>query len=402
MDQKKVESIIYLSRISGKKPSFHKAKIHGVDFSGVDMMFIDFSYAEFTECNFSHKKTDGNFDGASFYSCKMRGFDMRRSVAYRCLFYKCDMTSFSVSKIPWGSVFQMCDIRMSHIKDSSASGSFTVIDCIVDVDYRAYPHSTFGKHTGDYIKAKKSIGMDPVSFKKKYTSESDRIKHITKGRPIRPEVVAEIASSVATRLEDGRPLVWFVTRQEYHGPQRITPLRNTVALFNIRLPDFHYHQRSILTKLAETSRRSGHPHESGDLFSIGWVRYLNLPGSILIEEVQSDVEAARRGLKDKRALDQMGFGYREADEVDRELSFFQPYVDAFYYDAVGTIFEIADVDGKPVEMLSYAQKEQFSSPKSVYEDLPRKMGMAKVQRSAVDEVSGPVWYYKPNRRRRRT
>lgn len=157
---------------------------------------------------------------------------------------------------------------------------------------------------------------------------------------------------------------------------------------------------------------SGHPQEYGNLFTIGWVRYLNLPHVILIEEVQSDVEAARRGLRDIRALRQMGYSDQDAGAVDRELAFFQPYVDAFYYDAVGTIFEIADVEGKPVEMISHVQKEYVvkrdhgpdakSPPKSVYEDLPKKMGMVKVQRSAVGDVSGPVWYYKPNRRRRRT
>lgn len=78
----------------------------------------------------------------------------------------------------------------------------------------------------------------------------------------------------------------------------------------------------------------------------------------------------------------------------------QPLADRFYEDALGLVFDKAEAAGKVVEMLDYEQKRRFGSPKSVYTDLPRKMGMKLGPSVAMPDV-GQVWGYVPNRRRRR-
>ena len=50
-------------------------------------------------------------------------------------------------------------------------------------------------------------------------------------------------------------------------------------------------------------------------------------------------------------------------------------------------------------MLDYEQKKQFGSPKSVYSDLPKSMGMKLGPSEAMPEI-GQVWTYTPNRKRR--
>lgn len=64
--------------------------------------------------------------------------------------------------------------------------------------------------------------------------------------------------------------------------------------------------------------------------------------------------------------------------------------------AVSLVYDIATEQNKPVEMLSFAQKAQFRSPRSLYEKLPKAMGMKKVEKSRLDFIKGPVWTITPN------
>jgi len=77
----------------------------------------------------------------------------------------------------------------------------------------------------------------------------------------------------------------------------------------------------------------------------------------------------------------------------------RPYIDRFYEDALGIVFIEAEKKGYGVEMLEYEAKKAFKSPRGVYTDLPRSMGMQKRPKSAVlGEEVAETWYYKPNPR----
>jgi hypothetical protein len=45
-------------------------------------------------------------------------------------------------------------------------------------------------------------------------------------------------------------------------------------------------------------------------------------------------------------------------------------------------------------MLTYESKREFGSPKALYTDLPRSMGMTRRERGEVLDV--PAWHYRPN------
>jgi hypothetical protein len=78
----------------------------------------------------------------------------------------------------------------------------------------------------------------------------------------------------------------------------------------------------------------------------------------------------------------------------------RPYIDRFYEDALGIVLVEAEKRGYAVEMLTYEAKREFGSPKSVYTDLPKAMGMQKRRKSTVLPSLSETWYYKPNPRRR--
>jgi hypothetical protein len=114
-----------------------------------------------------------------------------------------------------------------------------------------------------------------------------------------------------------------------------------------------------------------------------------------VEEVQSDVGIVRTKLKDGTAP----AGLEGYEDVIVEL---RPYIDRFYEDALGIVFIEAEKKGYAVEMLEYEAKKAFKSPRNVYTDLPRSMGMQKRPKSAVlGERVAETWYYKPNPRKRR-
>ena len=130
---------------------------------------------------------------------------------------------------------------------------------------------------------------------------------------------------------------------------------------------------------------------------MGWVRVCvnEAAETWLVEEVQSDVGVVREKLKDGSLPRDL----RDYEDVVEEM---RPYLDRFYEDALGVVFMEAEKRGYAVEMLTYETKKPMGSPRSVYTDLPRSMGMQKQPTSKVlrPEVlfSQPVWYYKPNPR----
>jgi hypothetical protein len=263
--------------------------------------------------------------------------------------------------------------------------------------------------TGPILKiGKPDSPAKAAEFKRRYPAEFERLKADTAGRDFTESLRESLREKYRT------PFDWAVTEITYDSAaQRLSDEPNKVMLLNVDTRDDRYtaKQRGLLEKLAEVSRRSGHPHAKSPLFTIGWVRYAqdDEHGVLLIEEVQSDVEVVRTKMKgdteDNRQLRSAGIDPEEYAEV---LDLLRPYSARFYEDAIGLVYQEAEALGYTVEMLGYEDKRGFGSPRSIYTDLPKRLGMTQKRESEVptDPLRDRVSYYKPNpgkrpRRRRR-
>ena len=262
---------------------------------------------------------------------------------------------------------------------------------------------TSGRATGTALKlAAPDAPLDPREFKRRFPKEFDLLsRRGLAGRPFRPEAVTAIQQQLAS------PVEWAVTQQKYKSEgQRYCAVPNNVLLLNIDLSDsaLTERQQAALRKLAKVSRRRlDHPHEMGDLFTVGWVRYCVGPSAWLIEEVQSDVQIARTGSKDPTTRTKLAAAGIDAESFEETIAALAPYTEAFYHDAIGLVFEAARAAGVEVEMLEYESKRKMGSPRNIYTDLPREMGMVTREGSMVlpDESGIQVWAYRPNPFRRK-
>jgi hypothetical protein len=209
--------------------------------------------------------------------------------------------------------------------------------------------------------------------------------------------VQEVRGKVQT------PFEWHVTEQKYkREAQRLCPDANDVLLLNIKIDDrYTPEQQKALNALREVSKRSDHPVERKPFYTIGWVRYCvdDAQRSWLVEEVQSDVGGVRKGLKDPAFRSQLAAKGLSPEEVDAAVALLMPYAERFYEDALGLIFELAAEKGYSVEMLDYADKQSMGSPRNVYTDLPKSMGMKLSSGSKVLPSLGTSWKITPNRKR---
>jgi len=234
-------------------------------------------------------------------------------------------------------------------------------------------------------------------FKKAYPAEFESLKSLTGGRDFSEALVQEVRGKVQT------PFEWHVTERKYKSAaQRLCPDANDVLLLNIKIDDrYTPEQQKVLNALRDVSKRSGHPVERKPFYTIGWVRYCasSTQRSWLVEEVQSDVGGVRKGLKDPDFRSQLAAQGLSAEEVDAAVALLMPYAERFYEDALGLIFELAAEKGYSVEMLDYADKQSMGSPRNVYTDLPKSMGMKLSSGSKVLPSLGTSWKITPNRRR---
>lgn len=370
---------------------FAEAIVEDCDFSGyrTRLRYSDFFMADVEKCDFSgsiasmaqfvHSRLKSvNFQNADlrqadFERCEMTGVLLRGALLERASFLGVDLSNVDRSGV---------DLRQSEYVSTKplARTSF----------------SSYGRMTGPVIKARRSEGQGQGYMERHYPREAQAIKGITRGSPMTKDMVSTVESSCAT-MANGERLVWTITRSLYAGDQRSLPQHdNWVLLFNIDVSSFRGEEAEDIRLLSEASKHRGHPFENFPLFTVGWVRYYELTRTILIEEVQSDVDTVRIGFSSTERQSQHD---EEAAEAVRRIAAFKPYADAFYFDAIGTIFMIAAGRGMHVEMLSHEQKKRYGTPRSVYEDLPRKMGMV-AGTSSIGGISGKVWRYTPNRRRR--
>ena len=257
----------------------------------------------------------------------------------------------------------------------------------------------YGKQSAAMLKLRKPETPHAArDFKRMYPTEFEALKSITQGRDFAPEVVERL------RYAYESPVEWMLTTGKYRGnAQRLCPGPNEVLKFNIRIDSEQYtaDQRDILDKIRETSKRSGHPVEKKPFFTIGWVRYCvdDAAKTWLIEEVQSDVQGVRKGLKDPAARRQLEAGGLPPERVDEAVALVHPYSEHFYEDALGVVFDLAQQKGYRVEMLEYGSKREMGSPRNLYTDLPKSMGMRLGPGSAVLPSLQQTWKITPNKRR---
>ena len=264
----------------------------------------------------------------------------------------------------------------------------------------ATPARVYGKHTAAVLKLRRpETPRAARDFKRMYPMEFESLKSVTQGRDFTPETVERL------RYAYESPVEWLLTTGRYESDaQRLCAEPNAVLKFNVRIDAEQYteEQRDILSKLRETSKRSGHPVEKKPFFTIGWVRYCvdDAAKTWLIEEVQSDVQGVRKGLKDPAARRQLEDGGLPPERVDEAVALLHPYMEHFYEDALGVVFDLAQQKGYSVEMLEYEDKRSMGSPRQIYTDLPKSMGMRLGPGSTVLSGVQRTWKITPNKRRK--
>jgi uncharacterized protein YjbI with pentapeptide repeats len=358
-----------------RSSNFRNAHLLRSNFAGSDCRGANFFRADLREASFSRSKlqnayfdeavltrsrfNEANLEGASFKDAKVKDIDLEEAVGIEDAIWKGTLLEFEF-----------------------VAGSGTL---------------ALGKKTRVVSKLKKqALPMKAGAFKKLFPQEFEQIKAETQGADFTPELLDRIVAK--------HGVTWRVTSSRYHGSaQRICDVANKVLQLNVDLDDPVYtdEQRSILRQVKEVSIRSGHPVKTGKRwFTIGWVRYCEFFDRFLVEEVQSDVGGVRKGLKDPEFRSQLQSRGLEPEDIEQALALMQPFADRFYEDALGLTFDLAEEHGMKVEMLDYAQKKEHGSPRNVYTDLPKSMGMKLAPSLALPEL-GQVWTYTPNRRTRR-
>ncbi len=338
-----------------RRTNFFRANLFTSTFSRAKLKDADFAEANLTRARFH----EANLEGASFKNAKVEDIDLEGAIG--------------VEDAIWEG---------TTLESEFVAGSGTL---------------ALGKKTRVVSKLKKqALPMKAGAFKKLFPQEFEQIKADTQGADFTPELLERIVAK--------HGVTWRVTESLYHGSaQRLCDVANKVLQLNVDLDDPIYtdEQRNILRQVKEVSIRSGHPVKTGKRwFTIGWVRYCEFYDRFLVEEVQSDVGGVRKGLKDPEFRTQLQSRGLEPEDIDQALALMQPFADRFYEDALGLVFDLADEKGMNVEMLHYSQKQSHGSPRNVYTDLPKSMGMKLAPSLALPEI-GQVWSYTPNRRSRR-
>jgi uncharacterized protein YjbI with pentapeptide repeats len=365
------------------------ADILGADLSGANLTRANLQNANLEDASLHNVSLEGaNLTGANLQGADLGGAILRGANLQGANLERADL--------------QDADLEDANLEDANLEGT------ILGEPLVTRPSRSYGRQTGAVLKmGKPDAPSRAAEFKRRYPAEFERLKADTQGRDFSESLRAAVRQKYET------PFLWLVTEGTYESSaQRFCPDPNLVYKFNVNLddPSFTDRQREFLEKLAETSRRSGHPHEKGELFTVGWVRLCvnDAADTWLVEEVQSDVGVVRSKLKDGSAPP----GLEEYADVVGEM---RPYIDRFYEDALGVVFVEAEKRGYAVEMLTYESKEAFKSPRNVYTDLPRAMGMQRQKGSKVlptkspdtpmtfadtrvEEAVAETWYYKPNPR----
>jgi uncharacterized protein YjbI with pentapeptide repeats len=368
------------------------AHLEDSDLTSVDLRGAHLESADLTGANLNDARLMGAFlEGARLIDAAFRGVYADGA----------DFTNADFSGADIGyTIFENSDLTNAVFVDADYNDSTRFPK---DFDMRRISREirdrrSYGEMTGSVLKlGKPDSPPRAADFKRKYPSEFDRLIKDTGGKDFTDSVKENIRNKYRT------PFDWYVTRGKYKsGGQRLSKKPNDVILLNIDLEklDATTKQIELIKKLANVSRQSEHPYAKEPLFTIGWVRFDTDKEhkTYLVEEVQSDVWVVRQQTKNvdgqtQAQLRQAGIDPADFDEVYEIL---RPYADRFYEDALGILFLEAEEKGYSVEMLGYGDKKQYGSPRSIYTDLPRKMGMRPQPTQTDLKLQDKVSYYKPN------
>ena len=381
------------------------ANLTRANLAGADLVGANLSDANLTRANLSYAK----LAGAGLLGANLTGAGLAGANLSRAYLSDANLTGANLS----GADLEDADLAGANLTGANLEDT-DGLDALGDATgvtwpagftppaIEATPYRAYGKQSAAVLKLRKpDTPRAAKEFKKKYPTEFEVLKQDTQGRDFSDQIIEQIAARHVT------PFDWATTYGKYTSEaQRLCSEPNKVIKANIDLTDprFTDREREILGKIREISSRSGHPVERHPFFTIGWVRYCELPDikTLLVEEVQSDVQGVRKGLKDPATRRQLESGGLNAEEIEAATTLLLPYTERFYEDALGIIFDIAQKSGSKVEMLHYDTKRQFGSPSAVYTDLPRSMGMKLSPGSDVlpgrDDVK-QTWKITPNRKR---
>lgn len=377
------------------------------DFSSSKFLDTDLSEADFFECNFRAADfSDSNLDGANFSSAGMQKANLTNTSAIGTNFQGADLEDAILIQADLnGAVLSEANLVGAELAGANLQQAIlhgTVVEELqTDVDST----SITGPKTAYGAKRKAVKGLEKIdspiraaAFKRAFPEAFEKIKHDIGGGTLTPQS--------AKRLIDSYGLVWFVTLDTYtSGMQRLSPKPNKVLQLNvdIDLLTDDAKKRETIEAIRATSVRSSHPVLTEGLFTIGWVRYSEFKkeGVLLIEEVQSDLPIVRKHINDadfERELRSRGL---TKDSINSALNLLEPFAVRFYEDALSLAFDIAAELGLSVEMLTWEQKQQFGSPRSIYEKLPKAMGMKKVSEFGAPVEGSKMWVAIPNPSRTR-
>jgi uncharacterized protein YjbI with pentapeptide repeats len=355
-----VEAFLYLANLAGadlEEANLIRGKLIGANLQGANLI---------------HAKLKGaNLEGANLKAANLEGADLE------------------------GALLTHANLEGANLDGANLAGA-DLTGSTMDVVERPTPIAYGHKRKGVKALAKVTQPMKVAAFKQAFPEGFEAVKHDIGGGTLHPEA--------ARKLIDSYGLMWTVSTGTYRSVvQRLSPKPNEVLQLNIRL-ELVTDEPGILAtieKIRQVSYRSGHPVLRFGPFTVGWIRFSQFPdlGVLLIEEVQSDLPIVRKGISDEQFQQQLVEKGLTNESIALALDVLEPFTERFYADALSLVFDIAEQAGLAVEMLSYAQKAEFRSPRSVYEQLPKSMGMRKVKQ-ATSPVFGEVWTLVPNGTRR--
>ena len=356
-----------LSEVDLSGAKLIKADLTASHLSGADLSDVDLTKASLHRADLSGAKLlEAYLGGADLRDADLSGADLRRVDLYGADLtdadlrgvdlYGADLTGIDLSETFWDD---------STIWPEGFEPPRTKTSSVRSLGRKAAPLLKFRKP---------ETPRTARDFKRTYPAEFESLKSMTGGRDFTDPVIERIRGEVET------PFEWQVTEQRYKSPaQRLCQDANEVLLLNVNIEDGRYsaEERRVLNALREISKRSGHPFERKPLFTIGWVRYCpdDDNQTWLVEEVQSDVQGVRKGMSDPDFRQKLRDGGLPPEDVDLAIETLKPYADRFYEDALGLVFELSAMKDYSVEMLDYESKRGFGSPRRIYTDLPRAMGM---------------------------
>jgi len=305
-----------------------------------------------------------------------------------------------------GADLTSADLRIVNLENANLTDATLENAILTDADITGTileapiePRRAFGRARQAHREVSQmSAPMKVAAFKRAFPAAFELIKHDIRAGTLDPDS--------ARALIDQFGMTWDVDKVTWRSAlQRLSPVPNDVLRFNVDLGVVTDDPELLKTieAIRQTSYQSQHPVRKGGAFTVGWVRYsvFEDAGVLLVEEIQSDLPIVRKGLSDEEFKRQLKAKGMTDTQIRAALDVLEPYAQRFYTDALSLVFDIAHEAGLTVEMLSYTQKQAMvepgerTSPRSVYEKLPKMMGMKKGE-SQLDFVEGRVWRVKPN------